>query len=215
MGTARDDPSARVGARGRRSACGGDAMRWSIQGAGACAEVLGLGWALGLTLFTTIFFALYVCGVASRDAVAPALVLALAGVVLGARALRAARHRDHPAGDQPAEDSGPRALVIVGLWMATVQVALAAWMAVRSPLASFDAWSVWAFKARMFALGGPRPDYFGDHLTLHTHPDYPLNLPLAEAALFRLPGSLGLSLAGLIGPACLAALLLLFYAGLT
>src|SRR2546430_2535590 len=144
MGTARDDPRARVGARGRRSACGGDAMRWSIQGAGACAEVVGLSWALGLTLFTTIFFALYVGGVVSRDAVAPALVLALVGVAVGAGTLRAARHRDHPA-----EDSGPRALVMVGLGMAAVQVALAAWMAVRSPLASFDAWSVWAFKARM------------------------------------------------------------------
>src|SRR5207244_604060 len=82
----------------------------------------------------------------------------------------------------------------------------------RSPLASFDAWSVWAFKARMFALGGPRPDYFRDHVTLHTHPDYPLNLPLAEAALFRLPASLALSRAGLLGPACLAALPLLAYA---
>src|SRR2546423_6856263 len=138
MGTARDDPRACVGARGRRSACGGKAMRWSVQGAGACAEVVGLSWVLGLALFTTSFFALYVGGVASRDAVAPALVLALAGVAVGARALGAARHRDHLAGNHPAEDIGPRALVIVGLWMAAVQVALAAWMAVRSPLASFD-----------------------------------------------------------------------------
>ena len=185
-------------------------MRWSARGAGASAEVVGLGWALGLALFTTSFFALYLGGVASRDAVAPALVLALAGVAMGARALRAARR-----GDPSVEDSGPRALVIVGLGLAAVQVALTAWMAVRSPLASFDAWSVWAFKARMFALGGPRPGYFRDYATLNTHPDYPLNLPLAEAALFRVPGSPGVTLAGLLGPACLAALLLLFYAGLT
>src|SRR5919199_4175585 len=185
-------------------------MRWFVQGAGALGEVVGVGWTLGLALFTSIFFALYVSGVTSRDAVAPALVLALAGVAVGVRSLRTARR-----GDPAVKDSGPRALVTVGLGMAAVQVALAALAAVRSPLASFDAWSVWAFKARMFALGGPRPGYFRDPITLHTHPDYPLNLPLAEAALFHVPGTLGVILAGLLGPACLAALLLLFYAGLT
>ena len=184
-------------------------MRWLVQGAGTLAEVVGLGWALGLALFTSTVFALYLGGVASHDAVAPALVLALAGVAVGARALRTARR-----GDPSVKDSGPSAVVTVGLGMAAVQVALAALAAVRSPLASFDAWSVWAFKARMFALGGPRPGYFRDPVTLHTHPDYPLNLPLAEAALFRVPGALGVTLAGLLGPACLAALLLLFYAGL-
>ncbi|HKO23897.1 MAG TPA: hypothetical protein VJY65_04060, partial [Chloroflexota bacterium] len=185
-------------------------MRWSVQGAGVLlAEVVGVSWALGLALFTAISFALYMGGMASRDAVAPALVLALAGVAAGARALRKARH-----GDPSVKGGGSRAAVMAGLGMAAVQVALAAWTAVRSPLASFDAWSVWAFKARMFALGGPRPGYFRDPVTLHTHPDYPLNLPLAEAALFRVPGALGVTLAGLLGPACLAALLLLFYAGL-
>ena len=185
-------------------------MRWFVQGAGALGEVVGLGWSLGLALFTSIFFALYLGGVASRAAVAPALVLALAGVAVGVRSLRTARR-----GDPSVKDSGPRALVTVGLGMAAVQVALAALTAVRAPLASFDAWSVWAFKARMFTLGGPRPGYFRDPITLHTHPDYPLNLPLAEAALFHVPGALGAILAGLLGPACLAALLLLFYAGLT
>jgi hypothetical protein len=184
-------------------------MRWFVQGVGARAEVVGLSWALGLALFTSIFFALYLGGVASHDAVAPALVLALAGVALGTRALRTSRR-----GDPAVQDSGPGTPVMVGLGMAAVQVALAALAAVRSPLASFDAWSVWTFKARMFALGGPRPGYFRDPITLHTHPDYPLNLPLAEAALFRVPGALGVTLAGLVGPVCLAALLLLFYAGL-
>src|SRR5918911_953910 len=93
-------------------------MRWSVQGAGALAEVVGLSWAFGLALFTAISFALYLGGVASRDAVAPALVLALAGVAVGARALRTARR-----GDPSVKDSGPRALVAVGLGMAAIQVA--------------------------------------------------------------------------------------------
>ena len=45
-------------------------MRWSMQGAWASAEVVGLSWALGLALFTSILFVLYLGGVASRDAVA-------------------------------------------------------------------------------------------------------------------------------------------------
>src|SRR5436309_3306185 len=78
MGTARDVPRARVGARGRRSACGGDARRWSIQAAGACAEVLGLGWALGLALFTTIFFRLPVSlGLSLAGLIGPACLAAL------------------------------------------------------------------------------------------------------------------------------------------
>jgi hypothetical protein len=65
-------------------------MRWSVQGAWASAEVVGLSWALGLALFTSGFFALYLSGVASRDAVAPAVALALTGVAVGARGVRGA-----------------------------------------------------------------------------------------------------------------------------
>ncbi len=110
---------------------------------------------------------------------------------------------------------GERLMVPIGLGLGLLQVVLSAWMAWRSPLAAFDAWSVWAFKARMFVLDGPRPGYFHDWTTLHTHPDYPLNLPLAEAIVWRAAGSLGPRLASSIGPLCLAALLLLFYAGLS
>lgn len=140
----------------------------------------------------------------------PALALAAGGTILGGRALVATR------GAEPSADQcrAPVATV-VGLAAIAGQTAFASWLAVRSPLSAWDAWSVWAFKARMFALGGPRPGYFHDPATLHTHPDYPLNLPLAETALLRLPNPLGLSLAALLGPACLAALLLLLFAGLT
>lgn len=197
------------------------------------AETLGLAWALGLVLFTSLCFALYCCGVREDMTVPLALMPTLGAIVVGTRLLSARRRADDGLGEprytsaRPASDWGAAAsqrsqtvrhlpIAMCGaLIVVAAVVGHAAWLALRAPLSAFDAWSIWAFKARMFVLGGPRPSYFHALTTLHTHPDYPLNLPLAEAALFHLPGALGLSLAALLGPACLAALVLLFFAGLT
>jgi Dolichyl-phosphate-mannose-protein mannosyltransferase len=173
------------------------------------AEILGLGWALGMALFTSLLFALYLGGALSTATTWVALALTVAAVASGARALARTRR------DGANAERGSGVLVAVGLTMATVQVAFATWMTLRSPLSYWDSWTTWGFKARMFALGGPPRSYFQDGYTSFGHPDYPLNLPLAESALLRLPGPLGLPLAGLLGPACLLALLLLIYAGLS
>jgi hypothetical protein len=173
------------------------------------AEAAGLAWALGMALYTSTYFALYLCGVKGTTATWASMALTLGGIVLGLRRLMGARRQDM----MPA-NSGPRGAIVVGAGVAALQVGYAAWLAVRVPLGSWDAWSFWALKGRMFAIGGPHAGYFHDTVTVYTHPDYPLNLSLAEAALFRLPGPLGVHLAGLIGPACFAALLLLYGAGL-
>jgi hypothetical protein len=119
-------------------------------------------------------------------------------------------------GDSGEGDSGgPPVALVAGLGIAAAQVALAVWLALRAPFAGEDAWAFWGLKARMFAAGGPPPGYFHDPSYLDSHPDYPLNVPLAEAAIFRLQGGWGEPLAALFGPVCLAALLLLFAHGLT
>lgn len=174
------------------------------------AEIAGLGWALGMGAFTVTLFVLYLFAVPWTMACSVALALAAGAVVAGAVILAAERRRN--AGRLGGV---PPVVILGGLGMPAVQVALSVLMGLRSPFGSYDSWSVWAFKARMFALGGPRAGYFRDPTTLQTHPDYPLNLPLAEAALFRLPGALGYHLAALLGVACFAALLLLFFASLT
>jgi len=185
------------------------------------AEALGLGWTLGLALCTAVIFALYELGLPVPVATGAALACTIVVLGLGLRGLSLVRHADdRAAGPEPQvfdkhAGFGERLMVPIGLGLGLLQVMLSAWMAWRSPLAAFDAWSVWAFKARMFVLGGPRPGYFHDWATLHTHPDYPLNLPLAEAIVWRAAGALGPQLVSLIGPLCLAALLLLFYAGLS
>ena len=166
------------------------------------AETVGLAWALGVALYTSTYFALYLCGVRGTTAMWASLALTLGGSAMGLRRLMAARRRDM----MPA-DGGPRGAIVAGIGVAAIQVGYAVWLAVRVPLGSWDAWSFWALKGHMFAMGGPRAGYFHDMVTVYTHPDYPLNLSLAEAVLFRLPGPLGVHLAGLIGPACFAALL--------
>jgi hypothetical protein len=173
------------------------------------AEMLGLGWALGMALFTSFLFALYLGGALGTATTWGALALALAAVASGAGALARTRRTGADT------ERGPGAVIAVGLALATAQVAFATWMTLRAPLSYWDSWTTWGFKARMFALGGPPLSYFRDGNSGFIHPDYPLNLPLAEAALLRFGGPLGLPLAGLLGPACLLALLLLVYSGLS
>ncbi len=185
-------------------------------------EAVGLCWALGLALFTTLTFLLYLAQWSGVRAILAALAVTLVVVALGARALVMARRADIMPGcdaGEPANGVGrdwrEAVIVVAGLGLAIVQVAYSGLLAARAPFAAWDAWSFWALKARMFTLGGPPQGYFHDPLTLYTHPDYPLNLPLAAAALFRIHGQIGVVLAALLGPACFGALLLLLYAGLT
>jgi len=197
-------------------------MRLAARGAWRRDEAVGLCWALGLALFTALSFLLYLAQWSGVRAILAALTVTLVVVAFGARTLASARRTDsarESGAGEPANGVGRdwRAAVIVvaGLGLAIVQVAYSGLLAVRAPFAAWDAWSFWALKARMFTSGGPPRGYFHDSLTLYTHPDYPLNLPLAAAALFRIHGQIGVVLAALIGPACFGALLLLLYAGLT
>ncbi len=179
-------------------------------GAHGVTEALALAYALGVALYTSAYFALYVAGVSTGAAAAPALGVMLVGLAAGACGLRLARRGEtYRAG----EGGGTPLIVLMGLAAALVQVWIAAGTAVRSQLRFWDAWFVWAVKARMFLADGPPPGYFKGALGPVAHPDYPLNAPLAEAAFFRLPAPLGTPLASLVGTFSLAALLALFYVG--
>jgi len=175
-------------------------------------ELVALAWALGMALYTSVYFVLYLIGVPLGVAVAPALVIAVAGVTAGVIALRGAWDRDTAARAGAAD--GPLVVVAAGLGIAVIQTAVTVWVALNSLLRYDDAWTVWATKALLFVYNGPPPGYF-HRQPYESHPNYPLNLPLAEALFFRLPDPLGPRLAALVSTACLVALLLLFYAGLT
>jgi Dolichyl-phosphate-mannose-protein mannosyltransferase len=180
-----------------------------VYGMAAClSEMVGLGWAVGMALFTSVYVALYFVGMPCDAAMAPALAVAVAGITGGLYKLYSIRrtvfttHRDSPL------------VTVAGLSIVVVQMSITVWMALHSLLRYSDAWNVWGYKARMFALNGPPAVYFHSE-AFPSHPDYPLNFPLAEAAFFRLPDPLGLRLAAIVSPACLGALILLLYAGLT
>ncbi len=179
------------------------------RGAWSISEAIGLAATLGMALYTALAFALYLCGVPYAGAALLALPPVVGIVLLGGRALRTARR-----GEQEPDNDGPRLAVVAGTAVMALQVAVAALGAIRAPFGSWDAWSFWELKARMFAAGGPPRDYFHDPVIVYTHPDYPLNLPLAEAALLRIPGPAGAYAAALLGVALFAALLLLFRHGL-
>src|SRR5437588_679492 len=58
------------------------------------AEAAGLAWALGVTLYTSAYFALYLCGVSGSTATWASLGLTLCGGALGLRRLIGARRRE-------------------------------------------------------------------------------------------------------------------------
>jgi hypothetical protein len=158
-------------------------------------------------MYTAVSFALYLSGVPYANALVPALVTTVASMAAGIGILHVARRRDTPV------DGGSPAIITVGVGLAVAQMCITIWMALHSLLRDVDAWLVWGFKARLFALGNPPAGYF-HHLAWPMHPDYPLNLPLVEALFLRLPDPFGLHLAALVSTAFLGSLLLLYYAGL-
>ncbi len=176
----------------------------------ACrAEAVGLAWALGMAIFTAASFVCYLADLPVATATGAALLAAAAGLLVGPR-VPWPRRADATWADIRV---GSRVVYVLSLGIVLIQVAVAVWVATHSLLRHGDAWTVWSPKARLFALGRLPRGYFTSHVW-STHPDYPLNLPLAEAPFFRLPDPLGLTLASLVGAGCLVALLLLFYAGM-
>jgi len=152
-------------------------------------------WALGWGALTLEMLGV---GLAGRGSWSPLVLLALWGgtatLAVGVRALSGPLRppRGPSGGDDlvlgapsPAGHSGRgrylwlAAGLVVGQW-ATVALHAIAW-----PVNDLDAWSIWAFKARIFSMSQGIPwAYFGDASKLFSHPDYPLLVPLAETWIY-------------------------------
>lgn len=87
--------------------------------------------------------------------------------------------------------------------------------AVRVPLGSFDAWSLWEYKGRRFWLdGGVSGGFLHDHAAIFAHPAYPPLIPLLIAWVYVWLGAADPMLMKPLFAAFFAALLLAFFAAL-
>jgi hypothetical protein len=80
---------------------------------------------------------------------------------------------------------------------------------------SWDAWFIWALKARVvFVDGGVPRAYLADLSRQWSHLDYPWLLPLAEAWMYFVAGEVRPALAKVLFPGFFGCLVLLFYCGM-
>jgi hypothetical protein len=118
-------------------------------------------------------------------------VLGAGGLVLGARRRRSEWQGPaavHAPACEPARRS-ERLLVALAVAALAVIAVLGYLSARRMLLTEWDAWSIWARKARLLLeLGTPPAATFGDSHYAFMHPDYPLLVPLMESTWFRVAG---------------------------
>jgi len=80
------------------------------------------------------------------------------------------------------------------------------------PMESYDAVAIYAIKSKIFYLAGSIPqNYFGNLSSFFPHPDYPLNIPLAETFVYLVMGNLNDELVKIIFPLYFTGILVLFY----
>jgi hypothetical protein len=95
------------------------------------------------------------------------------------------------------------------------QVAFTLLQAVRVPLGSFDAWSLWEYRGRHFWLdAGINGAFLHDHAAIFAHPAYPPLLPLLIAWVYTWIGAADPALMKPLFPAFYATLLAAFGAAL-
>ena len=84
--------------------------------------------------------------------------------------------------------------------------------ALIKPIESYDAVAIYAIKSKIFYLAGAIREYFfTDLVKLFPHPDYPPNIPLAEAFIYLGLGNLNDQLVKVIFPLYFVAILAVLY----
>ncbi|HWE64341.1 MAG TPA: glycosyltransferase family 39 protein [Chloroflexota bacterium] len=139
----------------------------------------------------------------------------------GPRATDQFRHDRLPGSFRGADASWsvrahlPAVLDLPALAVCLFQVVFVALQAVRVPLGSFDAWSLWEYKGRRFWLdGGLSGGFLHDHAAIFAHPAYPPLVPLLIAWVYTWLGVADPALIKPLFPAFFASLLLAFYGAL-
>ena len=106
----------------------------------------------------------------------------------------------------------PDALVYFLVIALSFEIFYVFFRALISPMEAYDALSIYAMKAKIFYLARSVPSgYFSELGRLFPHPEYPLNIPLAETLAYLSMGRLNDLLVKAIFPVYFIALLALFY----
>lgn len=97
----------------------------------------------------------------------------------------------------------------------TFEVFYAFFRAFIKPMEAYDAIAIYAIKAKAFYLASSIPQDFFYNLALFLpHPDYPLNIPLAETFVYLFLGSLNDQLVKIIFPLFFVGILGILYSGI-
>ncbi len=96
-----------------------------------------------------------------------------------------------------------------------LEITYAFFRALIKPLESYDAIAIYAIKAKIFYLAGAIPqDFFLKVAHAFPHPDYPLNIPLAETFIYLFLGNLNDQLVKAIFPLYFTGILAMLYFGI-
>ena len=94
----------------------------------------------------------------------------------------------------------------------TIETVYAFFRALIKPIESYDAVAIYAIKSKIFFLAKAIPgSYFSSLIHNFPHPDYPLNIPLAESFMYLVMRSLNDQLVKIIFPLFFVGILCMLY----
>ncbi|MBP7056586.1 MAG: glycosyltransferase family 39 protein [Candidatus Omnitrophica bacterium] len=175
---------------------------------GLCiAEEAALSYILGIGLISMEMLLFYFFGIPLR----PVFILAPWIVPIAVNvALRNLVIIFPARGDSSRPKAGIfRMLLMFGI---AFETAYTFFRALIKPIESYDAVAIYAIKSKMFYMAGAiTSDIFNAIKALYPHPDYPLNIPLAETFFYLCMGSLNDQIVKIIFPLFFVAVLVMIY----
>lgn len=171
-------------------------------------ESLSLSFGLGLGFITLEMLIFYFIGIKFDPAVliAPWVPLFFVNVLIHVK-------EGMPDMAYGREDKKQNNVFLGALLALTLfQISYTFFRALIRPIESYDAVSTFAIRAKIFYIAGSIPqDFFTSLSKLFPHPDYPLNIPLAETLSYLSMGGMNDQLVKIIFPVFYVAILALFY----
>ncbi|MBN1527204.1 MAG: glycosyltransferase family 39 protein [Candidatus Omnitrophica bacterium] len=186
----------------------------SRRGGFSLAEELAVSYGLGLGFITLEMLCFYFLKLPFKAAyiLSPWLVVI-------AMALPAAKNRLDSVLAAPKsakrDSKKPGGLAVFLLAAICAETFYAFFRALIKPLESYDAIAIYAIKAKILYFARAFPaDFFTSTIQLFPHPDYPLNIPLAETFFYNMMGAWNDQLVKLIFPLYFVALIVMCYSSI-